>query len=348
MNGSQIVSEIWGNNTLIYLYDETGSPIGMQYRTSSMEEGEFVNFFFEKNLFGDIVAIYNEAGNKIGSYKYDAWGICTTSVQSTASTFEQNIVRDYNPFRYRGYYYDTETEFYYLQSRYYDPVTGRFLNADGYINANGDMIGYNMYAYCSNSPVMYTDPTGLLCESNVTIGTYAKYVNCAIQEPTGWWIAPKYSINKSYFICRDFIKKFCNQSDTIALYDNKRFEDKGPFHEEILRLSYSTPSLNFLNGDLGLGSLSVDAVTGGWEWKHLDISLLDFGHAEVSAEIKNWTLEAGAFASIWSPSIAVTFGKLTFEVGAEVGAIGAEVKAGAEGFSLKGAYEIGASLNISW
>ena len=160
MNGSQIVSETWGNNTLIYLYDETGSPIGMQYRTSSMEEGEFVNFFFEKNLFGDIVAIYNEAGNKIGSYKYDAWGICTPSVQSTASTFEQNIVRDYNPFRYRGYYYDTETELYYLQSRYYDPITGRFLNADGYINANGDLIGYNMYVYCSNNPVMYTDPTG--------------------------------------------------------------------------------------------------------------------------------------------------------------------------------------------
>ena len=160
LNGSQIVSETWGNNTLIYLYEETGSPIGMQYRTSSMEEGEFVNFFFEKNLFGDIVAIYNEAGNKIGSYKYDAWGICTTSVQSTASTFEQNIVRDYNPFRYRGYYYDTETEFYYLQSRYYDPVTGRFLNADGYINANGDLIGFNMYAYCSNNPVMYIDSTG--------------------------------------------------------------------------------------------------------------------------------------------------------------------------------------------
>ena len=160
LNGSQIVSETWGNNTLVYLYDEKGRPIGMQYRTSSMEEGEFVNFFFEKNLFGDIVAIYNEAGNKIGSYKYDAWGICTTSVQSTASTFEQNIVRDYNPFRYRGYYYDTETELYYLQSRYYDPITGRFLNADGYINANGDLIGYNMYVYCSNNPVMYTDPTG--------------------------------------------------------------------------------------------------------------------------------------------------------------------------------------------
>ena len=66
----------------------------------------------------------------------------------------------YNPFRYRGYYYDTETGLYYLQSRYYNPAWGRFLNADGYINANGDLTGYNMYAYCSNNPIMYVDPTG--------------------------------------------------------------------------------------------------------------------------------------------------------------------------------------------
>ena len=65
-----------------------------------------------------------------------------------------------NPFRYRGYYYDTETGFYYLQSRYYDPATGRFLNADSHVNANGDLVGYNMYAYCSNNPVMNVDPSG--------------------------------------------------------------------------------------------------------------------------------------------------------------------------------------------
>ena len=157
LNGSQIVSETWGNNTLIYLYDETGSPIGMQYRTSSMVEGVFVNFFFEKNLFGDIVAVYNESGTKVITYTYDAWGNHTPNVLNSTGN---NTYASYNPFRYRGYYYDTETEFYYLQSRYYDPVTGRFLNADGYINANGDLIGYNMYAYCSNNPVMYTDPTG--------------------------------------------------------------------------------------------------------------------------------------------------------------------------------------------
>jgi len=157
LNGSQIVSETWGNNTLIYLYDETGSPIGMQYRTSSMVEGVFVNFFFEKNLFGDIVAVYNESGTKVITYTYDAWGNHTPNVLNSTGN---NAYASYNPFRYRGYYYDTETAFYYLQSRYYDPVTGRFLNADGYINANGDLIGYNMYAYCSNNPVMYIDSTG--------------------------------------------------------------------------------------------------------------------------------------------------------------------------------------------
>ena len=157
LNGSQIVSESWGGTIVVYLYDENGSPFGMQYRNSTMADGVFVNFYFEKNLFGDIVAVYNEAGVKVLSYYYDAWGNHTTTWHNSTGN---NTYAQYNPFRYRGYYYDTETQFYYLQSRYYDPVTGRFLNADGYINANGDLIGYNMYAYCSNNPVMYIDSTG--------------------------------------------------------------------------------------------------------------------------------------------------------------------------------------------
>ena len=157
LNGSQIVSESWGNNTLIYLYDESGAPIGMQYRQSGMAEGLFYTFFFEKNLFGDVVAIYNEYGVKVISYTYDAWGNVT---QTWHNMLAQNLYAQYNPFRYRGYYYDTETGFYYLESRYYDPATGRFINPDSHVNANGDLIGYNMYAYCSNNPVIYVDPTG--------------------------------------------------------------------------------------------------------------------------------------------------------------------------------------------
>jgi len=74
---------------------------------------------------------------------------------SLASTLGQ-----YNPFRYRGYYYDYETGWYYLQSRYYDPTVARFLNADGIVGANGGIQGYNLFAYCNNNPVMGYDPYG--------------------------------------------------------------------------------------------------------------------------------------------------------------------------------------------
>ena len=75
---------------------------------------------------------------------------------SLASTIGQ-----YNPFRYRSYYYDTETGFYYLQSRYYDPTVGRFLNADGIVGANGGIQGYNLFAYCNNNPIIYIDISGM-------------------------------------------------------------------------------------------------------------------------------------------------------------------------------------------
>ena len=99
--------------------------------------------------------IANAAGVILVEYLYDAWG----DVISITGT-ETSTLGAVNPIRYRGYYFDTDTEFYYLNSRYYDPEIRRFINADIYVNANGDFIGFNMYAYCSNNPVMGYDPTG--------------------------------------------------------------------------------------------------------------------------------------------------------------------------------------------
>ena len=143
---------------LYYLYDETGSPLGMQYRTSNYASGTFDFYFFEKNLQGDIVAVYNSNGKKICTYTYDAWGNCTTTRASGITSLESQIASSYNPFRYRGYYYDTQTGFYYLQSRYYNPEWGRFLNADACLYSS--ILGFNMFAYCDNNPVNYIDPYG--------------------------------------------------------------------------------------------------------------------------------------------------------------------------------------------
>ena len=110
-------------------------------------------YTYRKNLFGDIIAIY-QGNTKVAEYAYDAYGNCTIKL-NTAN------VATLNPFRYRGYYFDEDMKLYYLQSRYYDPETGRFINADDVSFLDPETIhGLNLYAYCLNNPVMYSDPKG--------------------------------------------------------------------------------------------------------------------------------------------------------------------------------------------
>ena len=108
---------------------------------------------------GDIVAITDASGNKVVEYIYDSWGKLISITGSLADT-----VGVKNPYRYRSYRYDTETGLYYLQSRYYDPNTCRFINADGLINAGGDVLGSNIFIYCANDPINKIDPTGRIFE----------------------------------------------------------------------------------------------------------------------------------------------------------------------------------------
>ena len=171
--GSLLIAEETNSQILVYLYDANGSPVGFRYRGVDYASGTWDTYAYEKNLQGDIVGVYDVAtGNKLIGYKYNAWGVCTTSYYNSGST----TTATKNPFKYRGYYYDVNLGFYYLQSRYYDPVIGRFLNADdtSYLGANGDLVSYNLYAYCSNNPVNYTDPTGKFI--NILIGASVGFV----------------------------------------------------------------------------------------------------------------------------------------------------------------------------
>ena len=112
-------------------------------------------FYYVKNLQGDIVKILDEDGQEKADYVYNAWGdIISQSDDELASI---------NPLRYRGYVYDEDTATCYLQSRYYDPTTGRFINADdtAYVDTNsGTPLSTNMFAYCENNPVNKVDPNG--------------------------------------------------------------------------------------------------------------------------------------------------------------------------------------------
>ena len=133
-------------NEILYI----DNAIGLGYNKYNGQK-----YVYRKNLQGDIVAILDECGCTRGTYEYDAWGNIIWQGGSELLTI--------NPFRYRGYYYDTETGLYYLNSRYYDPETGRFISPDSLKYLVPETCnGLNLYAYCGNNPVMFVDPNGTL------------------------------------------------------------------------------------------------------------------------------------------------------------------------------------------
>ena len=136
---------------IVYLYDDAG-VVGMAY----IKNGVRSEYYFLKNLQGDVVEIYDTIGAKVAGYTYDAWGNCSIAASTTDYAIAQA-----NPFRYRSYYYDSDTNLYYLNARYYSPELRRFISPDDttYIvpkNANG----LNLYCYCNNDPVNFVDPSG--------------------------------------------------------------------------------------------------------------------------------------------------------------------------------------------
>ena len=112
-------------------------------------------YYYVRNLQSDIIGILDNSGNQVVSYTYDSWGKLL-SIDGSA----KDTIGVQNPFRYRGYYYDTETELYYLNSRYYDPMVGRFLNQDKFIYTGTGILGFNMFLYCLNNPVNQIDSYG--------------------------------------------------------------------------------------------------------------------------------------------------------------------------------------------
>ena len=153
-DSNNLVSMTVGDKTLMFYYDQNGSVSSVLYND--------VMYYYIKNLQGDIMRIVDENGNSIAIYAYDQWGKPTQMRQPSTTTVD---LVNYNPFLYRGYVYDSDSGLYYLQSRYYDPVTGRFLNADSedvLLGKQNSVLQSNLFAYGYNNPIITKDVNGHL------------------------------------------------------------------------------------------------------------------------------------------------------------------------------------------
>ena len=163
--GGKLLAEETGDRVLTFYYDEKGSPVSVELNGT--------RYYYHRNLQGDVVGLYIYTGAQVVSYTYDPWGKLL-SITDTSGT----DIGALNPLRYRGYYYDTETGFYFLQSRYYDPTVSRFITPEpniytGAFDGGSGLAQYNAYAYCANDPVNFSDDTGEFITAAAVIGISA-------------------------------------------------------------------------------------------------------------------------------------------------------------------------------
>ena len=157
--GGQLLQMRYNHMYFDFIYDANGLPVSIAYRSTVTSSP--IYYYYGLNSRGDVIALYYNTGALYAKYTYDVYGKLLSITNSSGSPINTKYSpAKLNPLRYRGYVYDTETELYYLQSRYYDPTTCRFVNGDGYCSTGQGFNGLNMFAYCNNNPVVYCDTTG--------------------------------------------------------------------------------------------------------------------------------------------------------------------------------------------
>ncbi len=176
LDGSKVIYEkTEGQDIIYYFYDENVDISGLKYK------GE--QYYFIKNIQNDIIGILNSNLEQIVSYEYDSWGQVISIKDNNGNNITDGTnIGIINPYRYRSYRYDSETKLYYLNSRYYNPEWGRFINADGLLNSGNDLLGHNLYSYCWNNLINKTDedgnkPGNLFTNMDAVAIDFGNYIN---------------------------------------------------------------------------------------------------------------------------------------------------------------------------
>lgn len=152
------------DDNVIYYIRSNKELIGFKYNEDV--------YYYIKNNQDDIIGILDNEYNVVAKYTYDSWGnIISITDENNNDVSENNThIANINPYRYRSYYYDRETKLYYLNSRYYNPEWGRFINVDNYVSTDTGILGYNMYLYCNNNCINYNDDSGHAVFAGLVIG----------------------------------------------------------------------------------------------------------------------------------------------------------------------------------
>jgi len=152
--GDKVTFEDNGEDGIYYSYDPNGKLVSMNLSGTE--------YFYVRNAQNDIIKLVNASGATVAGYIYDTWGKLVSIKDGSGNdiTNDTSSIGYKNPYRYREYRYDSETGLYYLQSRYYNPEWGRFLNADSVLGNPSELLSHNLYAYCYNNPVSLVDSDG--------------------------------------------------------------------------------------------------------------------------------------------------------------------------------------------
>ena len=181
LNGTQILAQKTGSTTLCFFYDQQGNRVGMADSSNHF-------YYYLYNLQGDVIALADASTGKLAAtYTYDAWGKIVKINGIDPEEVAESSIAKINPFRYRGYYYDQETGFYYLNSRYYDADTGRFINADSFVSTGQGVLGNNMFAYCGNNPIVGVDPTGEFIDTIFDVISLGMSIAEVVARPADPW-----------------------------------------------------------------------------------------------------------------------------------------------------------------
>ena len=171
-----ILSQTDGTNTMYFQYDNSGNPTGFLYNGTQ--------YLYLTNQMGDVIGITDNTGALIATYTYGAWGEVLATTPATTGNSAQLAIANANPLRYRGYYLDAETGYYYLQSRYYSPSLLRFLSADDYSRpcyVKDIVSGNNLFSYCYGDPVNNTDRSGTIISAKVKLALFGGIMGFVVQ-----------------------------------------------------------------------------------------------------------------------------------------------------------------------